>query len=807
MKQSYLDYAMSVIVSRALPDVRDGLKPVQRRILYAMSQVGNTPDRPYRKSAKTVGEVLANYHPHGDAAVYDALVRMAQDFSLRYPLVDGHGNMGSVDGDPPAAMRYTEARLSRLAMELLRDLDKDTVDFVPNFDGTAREPTVLPARFPNLLVNGSSGIAVGMATNIPPHNLREAIDAAVALLENPELTPRGLMKYIKGPDFPTGGLILGREGIVKAYETGRGILTLRARAEVEEAKGGRQRIVITELPYEVNKARLIERIAELVREKKVEGISDLRDETDRTGMRIVVELARGADARVILNRLYKNTQLQVNYGVIMLALVDGQPRVLNLRQMVWHYLQHQKEVVTRRTRFELARAEERAHILDGLLVALDEIDEVIALIRAARTVEEARAGLQERFRLTERQAQAILDMRLQRLTGLEREKVREEREELQKTIEYLRAVLASERMLLAVIKKELLELRDRFGDARRTQIAAPAADFGEEDLIAREDVVVTLTHQGYVKRLPLDAYRSQHRGGRGVQAASTRQEDFVEEIFVASTHDWVYFFTNRGRVYRLKVHELPEAGRTARGTALVNLVPVAQGEKVTAVIPIPDLEVAADAGAGAPPYLFMATRGGTVKKTPLAEFANVRRSGLIALELDPGDELIGVRLTDGRCHVMLVTRQGLAIRFAEDEVRPMGRGAAGVRGISLGQGDAVVAMTAFPAEEDAGLDLLVVTERGFGKRTPLTEYRLQGRGGKGILTARVTGKNGPVVAARVVRDGDEVMLITAQGVAIRQPADGISRVGRDAQGFILMRLEPGDTLVGLARVEAREAGD
>ncbi len=1224
MKQSYLDYAMSVIVSRALPDVRDGLKPVQRRILYAMGEVGNTPDRPYRKSAKTVGEVLGNYHPHGDAAVYDALVRMAQDFSLRYPLVDGHGNMGSVDGDPPAAMRYcvtgdtlvvtdrglmridelspqggedvavwvlsmdgavnnaskwfdcgafptrrvitrrgyevtgttnhpllvcvpgedgrlafawktieeivpgdwvvldrsevlwpaepadlrpnhpdlppdaraerhvlperltkdlafllgalvaagtfradvvefpnapgefadaiveawgrvfptcrlhtqmravsrqviaflknlglsgksgarqippavlrspqavaaaflrglyegdgaversgrgllqvglagrdrtflrqvqtlllrfgvasalyrgsrgayrlaitgrtslerfarhvgfvssakrrgllaalamdadralsgadslpslafirqsvargqrewlarrgcdrpgrlaatlprlaqvlpasdvahtahaartdylfdqvvsvedageqrvysirvdsechsfvangfvnhnTEARLSRLAMELLRDLDKDTVDFQPNFDGTAREPVVLPARFPNLLVNGSAGIAVGMATNIPPHNLGEVIDGVIAAIDNAEITNRDLMKYIKGPDFPTGGLIIGREGIIKAYETGRGIITIRARAFIEEGKGGRQRIVITEIPYEVNKAKLIERIAELARDKKVEGISDLRDETDRTGMRIVVELSRGANANVVLNRLYKNTQMQVSFGIIMLALVDGQPRVLTLRQVIHQYIDHQKEVVTRRSRYELARAEERAHILEGLRIALDHIDAVIALIRASRTPEEAREGLMSRFGLSEKQAQAILDMRLQRLTGLEREKIEEEYAELQKRIAELRAILGSEALLLGVIKKELEEIRGKFADARRTQITAGEADFGVEDLIADTDVVVTLTHEGYVKRLPLDTYRSQGRGGRGVQAMATRQEDFVREIFVTTAHQWMCFFTKRGRMYRVKVHEIPEASRTARGTAVVNLIPLEEGEKVTTVIPVRDF----DAGGENGPYLFMATRRGIVKKTPLSEFATYRRGGLIAISLEEGDELIGVKLTEGQDHILLATRDGMSIRFPEEDVRPMGREARGVIGIALEPGDAVVGMAGLGSGAGDS-DLLVVTEKGFGKRTPLEEYRVQSRGGKGIKTIRITAKNGPVAAIKTVKAEDEVLLISAQGIAIRQPVQGISVQGRDAQGVTLMRLEPGDSLVALARVEGGDEG-
>ncbi len=804
MKQSYLDYAMSVIVSRALPDVRDGLKPVQRRILYAMNEVGNTPDRPYRKSAKTVGEVLGNYHPHGDAAVYDALVRLAQDFTLRYPLIDGHGNMGSIDGDPPAAMRYSEARLSRLAMELLRDLDKDTVDFVPNFDGTAREPTVLPARFPNLLVNGSSGIAVGMATNIPPHNLGEVIDGVVAMIDNPDIPTRDLMKIIKGPDFPTGGLIVGREGIVKAYETGRGIITVRARAFVEEGRGGRQRIVITEIPYEVNKAKLIERIAELVRDKKVEGISDLRDETDRTGLRITVELSRGANANVVLNRLYKNTQMQVSFGIIMLALVDGQPRVLTLREALRHYVDHQREVVTRRSRFELAKAEERAHILEGLRIALDHIDAVIALIRGSHTPEEARAGLREQFGLSEKQAQAILDMRLQRLTGLEREKIEEEYQELQRTIEYLRAVLASERLLFGVIRRELLQIKERFADARRTQVTAAAAELGVEDLVADEPNVVTLSFGGYVKRLPLDTYRSQQRGGRGVVGMATRKEDWVADIYVASTLDWLLFFTSRGRVYRLRVHELPEAGRAARGTALVNLLPLEEGEKVQAVVPVRGFEDLAreggeGAGEGAGPYLFLATRRGFVKRTPLAEFAGLRRGGMIALTLEEGDELVGARLTDGRREMALVSRLGLAICFPETDVRAMGRMARGVRGIALRGDDQVVALV--PAGEG---DLLVVTEGGYGKRTPWSVYRRQGRGGKGIRTLRVTGKNGPIVAARSVEEGDEVLLITGRGVVTRQAVAGISRQGRDAQGVLLMRLEPGDTVVAIATVETED---
>lgn len=807
MKQSYIDYAMSVIVSRALPDVRDGLKPVQRRILFTMGENGNTPDKPYKKSVRTVGDVLGRYHPHGDAAVYDALVRLAQDFSMRYPLIDGHGNFGSVDGDPPAAMRYTEARLAPMAMQMLADLDKETVDFQPNFDGEYQEPVVLPSRYPNLLVNGSAGIAVGMATNIPPHNLREVISGVLAMIDKPDITTKELMQHIKGPDFPTGGLIIGRDGIRQAYETGRGIITLRARSRIEEVKGGRQRIVITELPYEVNKAKLIERIAELVRDKKIEGISDLRDETDRSGLQVVIELTRGANAQVILNRLYKMTQMQASFGIIMLALVDNQPRVLGLRQMIHYYIEHQKEVVTRRTRHDLAKAEDRAHILEGLRIALDNIDKIIALIRASRTADEARQGLMAGFGLSEKQAQAILDMRLQRLTGLEREKIEAEYAELLKTIEYLRAVLASERMLLTVIKKELADIGDRFGDDRRTQITVGEAGFDEEDLIAEEDMVITLTHQGYVKRLPLDTYRSQGRGGRGVQAMATRQEDFVREIFVTTTHHWMCFFTNRGRMYRVKVHEIPEAGRTARGTAIVNLIPLEDGEKVTAVIPIRDFGERQAEGMGAAdadesgPFLFMATRQGIVKKTPLSEFATIRRGGLIAISLEDGDELIGVRLTDSRSNILLATRNGMSIRFPEDEVRPMGREARGVIGITLEAGDAVVGMALNTPGDSGEPELLVITEKGFGKRTLFEEYRLQGRGGKGVKTMRITAKNGPVTAIKAVKPEDEVLLITAQGIAIRQRVDGISLQGRDTQGVTLIRLEAGDALVAVARVE------
>ena len=733
-------------------------------------------------------DLLGKYHPHGDAAVYDALVRMAQDFSMRYPLIEGHGNFGSIDGDPPAAMRYTEARLSPLAMELMRDLDKDTVDFVPNFDETEQEPAVLPARFPNLLVNGAAGIAVGMATNIPPHNLREAIDGVIHLIDHPDASDRDLMKVIKGPDFPTGGIIVGREGIRQAYTTGRGIITIRAHAQIETAASGKARIVITEIPYEVTKSKIIEKIAELVQERRIEGITDLRDETDRSGLRVVVELARGANPNVILNQLYKFTPMQVSYGIILLALVDGQPRVLTLKQLLRHYIDHQKDVILRRTRHDLEKAEARAHILEGLRIALDHIDAVITLIRQSRTVDEARTGLMQNFNLTEKQAQAILDMRLQRLTGLEREKVEEEYQELLKEIEYLRAVLNSEKMVLDIIKQELGEIRDRFGDDRRTKIVAGAAEFEVEDLIAEEDVVITLTHRGYIKRLPVDTYRSQRRGGRGVTGIQTREEDFVSQLFIATTHENLLFFTNRGKVYHRRVHEVPEASRTARGTAVVNLIEIDRDEQVTAVIPVRDFGEDRD--------LLMCTRRGVVKRTALAEFSHIRRGGLIALALDPGDELVAVELTDGRGDVLLVTRQGQAIRFPVAEVRTMGRAARGVIGIRLDEGDEVVGMEV--ADDEA--HLLVITDRGFGKRTPIREFRAQGRGGKGIRAISLTARNGQVAGFEVVRPGEEVMLISQGGIVLRVPVDQVSVQGRAAQGVTVMRLEPGDRVSAVATV-------
>ncbi|MDQ0284911.1 DNA gyrase subunit A [Desulfofundulus luciae] len=792
MKHSYLDYAMSVIVGRALPDVRDGLKPVHRRILYAMHQLGLTPDRPHRKSAHIVGEVMSKFHPHGDMAIYDALVRMAQDFASRYPLVDGHGNFGSVDGDAPAAMRYTEARMARITMAMLADIEKNTVDFIPNYDGSTEEPTVLPARVPNLLVNGSSGIAVGMATNIPPHNLGEVIDGVIKLIDNPDITIPELMQVIKGPDFPTGGKIMGRQGIREAYQTGRGAIKVRAQATMEKIGGGRNAIIVHELPFMVNKARLIEKIAELVREKKIDGITDLRDESDRRGMRIVIELRRDAKPRVILNQLYKHTQMQETFGVIMLALVDGQPQVLNLRQMLGHYLEHQKEVVVRRTRFDLEKAEARAHIVEGLRIALDHIDEVINTIRASRTVEIAKNALMEKFGLSEKQAQAILDMRLQRLTGLERDKLEEEYKELLDRIAYLRGVLADERKVLQIIKDELTEMRQKFADPRRTVISDEDTTLEAEDLIPEEEVVITITNQGYIKRMPLDTYRSQKRGGRGITAMGTKEEDFVRHLFITSTHHYFLFFSNRGKVYRLKVHEIPEAGRQAKGTALVNLIYIGQQERITAVIPVREFSNGL--------YLFMATRFGVVKKTELEQFDTSRRDGIIAIKLDDQDELVEVKLTSGREEIILGTRQGLAIRFPEEEVHPHGRNARGVKGITLEPGDTVVAMDIVRPDGD----VLVVTANGYGKRTPVSDYRLQSRGGKGIISARVTERNGPVVAMQVVKPDEEIMVISAEGIIIRLKASDISTMGRATQGVMLMRLAPGDKLVAAALVSVEE---
>jgi len=792
MRSSYIDYAMSVIASRALPDVRDGLKPVHRRILYAMRDMGLRPDRGHRKSARVVGEVLGKYHPHSDASVYDALVRMAQDFNMRYPLVDGHGNFGSIDGDSAAAMRYTEARLSRIAMEMLTDIDKDTVDFMPNFDDQEREPVVLPARFPNLLVNGASGIAVGMATNIPPHNLAEVIDATMALIDNPNMTSLELMEIVRGPDFPTGGLIVGTEAIKQAYTTGRGVITMRAKAEIVESRGGRQRIVVTEIPYQVNKAKLIEKIADLVRDKRIEGITDLRDESDRSGLRIAIDLSRAANGNVVLNKLYKYTPLQQSFGIILLALVDGEPRVLSLREAVRHYLEHQRDIIVRRSKYELARAEARAHILEGLRIALDHIDAIIALIRASQTVDEARQELMEQFELSEKQAQAILDMRLQRLTGLERDKIEEEYAQLRKEIEYLRAVLASDEMVYEIVRAELADVRDRFGDERRTQITIDVdADIDIEDLIAQRDVVVTLSHQGYIKRMPLSTYRAQRRGGRGITGMNTKEEDFVEQLFTTTTHHYLLFFTSHGKVYRKRAFEIPEASRQARGTAVINLIQIERDERVTAVIPIEEFEEDA--------YLVMATEGGYVKKTALSEYHTNRQTGLIALSLNDGDELMAVRRTRGDQHITLVTNRGMAIRFPETDVRPMGRTARGVIGVRLDPEDRVIAMAVLEPEDEQG-ELLLVTENGYGKRTPLEDFRPQGRGGKGLKAVNLTARTGPVVGARKVRPEDELMIISAEGIIIRVEVRGISRQSRYAQGVLIMRLDTGDRVVSVARV-------
>ncbi|NLM37763.1 MAG: DNA gyrase subunit A [Firmicutes bacterium] len=792
MKRSYLSYAMSVIVGRALPDVRDGLKPVHRRILYGMYESGTTPDKPYKKSARIVGDVMGRYHPHGDAAIYDSIVRMAQDFSSRVPLVDGHGNFGSVDGDPPAAMRYTEIRLSPLAVEMLTDIEKKTVDFIPNFDGSLEEPVVLPSRFPNLLVNGAAGIAVGMATNIPPHNLGEVIDGAVLLIDDPEADTEALMKVVKGPDFPTGGIILGRDGIREAYHTGRGSIKVRAKTGIETLSNGKSQIVVTELPYQVNKARLIERIADLVRNKEIEGITDLRDESDRSGLRIVIELKRDANPNILLNQLYKHTQLQDTFGVIMLVLVDNEPRVLGLRDLLGYYLDHQKEIITRRTRFDLEKAEARAHIVEGLRIALDQIDAVIQVIRSSRTVEIARDRLMASFGLSERQAQAILDMRLQSLTGLQREKLEEEYAELQKTIAYYRELLADPAKIMGVVKNELLAIKEKYADPRRTEIAASEEEISIEDLIADEDIVVTITHDGYIKRLPVSTYKSQRRGGKGITAVNTKEEDFVEHLFVTSTHDHVLFFTNQGRVYQLRGFDIPEASRQARGIAIVNLIPLNPGEKINTYIPVQDFRTDL--------FLLMCTRNGIVKKTPLSQYANNRRSGLIGITLDEGDELIGVRRTDGEREIVIFTRHGQALRFSETEIRPLGRIARGVKGINLRPGDQVVGMDVL--RENA--ELLVITENGYGKRTPFDQYRIQARGGIGIKTLNRTGKTGDVIGGGVVYPEHELMLINASGLVIRVNVSDISSMGRNTQGVKLMQLEGDDRIVAVARVVGKQ---
>lgn len=793
MRSAYLRYSMSVIIGRALPDVRDGLKPVHRRILYAMYEQGVTPDKPYKKSARSVGDIMGKYHPHGDLAIYDSLVRMAQDFSMRYPLIDGHGNFGSIDGDSAAAMRYTEARLQRFALEMMRDIDKDTVDFMPNYDGEEQEPTVLPAVVPNLLVNGSSGIAVGMATNIPTHNLTEVCDGICALIENPEIEIDELMHYIKGPDFPTAGLILGTDGIKDAYRTGRGAIKMRAKTHIEVTARGKQRIVVTELPYQVNKARLIEKIAQLVRDKQIEGITELRDETSRDGVRVVIELKSDAVAQVILNRLYKHTQMQDTFGAIMIALVDGEPKLLNLKQILECYINHQKQVITRRSRFELAKAQERAHILEGLKIAIDYIDEVVATIRNAANPDEARTKLMERFGLSYKQATAILEMRLRALTGLEHGKIDAEYAELIKTIAYLEQVLSSERMILGIIKEQLITLKNKFGDDRRTTIVGDEGEMSDEDLIAEEDMVITISHAGYIKRLNLNTYRQQRRGGRGVTGMTTRDEDFVEQMFIASTHDYLLIFTSRGRCFRLKVHEIPEVSRTARGSALVNLLALEGGEKLRTVIPIKSF----DQGG----YLVMATRAGIVKKTALDQY-NSRNNGIIALTMDDNDDLIAAMLTDGNSDLMLSTAAGLVIRFSETGVRPMGRVARGMKGITLNEGDELVAMT---KAEDMSY-LMVVSEKGFGKRTPLSleNYRRITRGGKGVHTMRCNEKTGRLVAAMNVKDGDELMLITKGGIIIRINTSDVSEQGRMTQGVTLINLDEDDQVMDVARVMTKE---
>ncbi|GIP50968.1 DNA gyrase subunit A [Paenibacillus vini] len=791
MRESFMDYAMSIIVSRALPDVRDGLKPVHRRILYAMNELGMHPDKPFKKSARIVGEVIGKYHPHGDSAVYETMVRMAQDFSMRYMLVEGHGNFGSIDGDFAAAMRYTEARLSKIAMEMLRDINKETVDFMPNYDGEEHEPVVLPARYPNLLVNGVSGIAVGMATNIPPHNLGEVIDGVQALIANPDLDSLDLMDYIKGPDFPTAGYIIGRTGIRQAYTTGRGSITMRAKTRIEE-NNNKARIIVDELPYQVNKARLVEKIAELVREKRIDGITDLRDESDRTGMRVVIELRRDVNPNIVLNNLYKHTALQSTFGINMLAIVNNEPKILTLKEVLHHYLQHQVEVIRRRTEFELKKAEARAHILEGLRTALDHLDEVIALIRGSQTTEIARNGLMERFGLSQEQAQAILDMRLQRLTGLERDKIENEYQELLQKIAEYREILANEALVLQIISDELQEIRERFADERRTEILVGEESILDEDLIPQEEVVITITHTGYIKRLPLTTYRSQKRGGRGVVGMDTKDNDFVEHLFVTNSHHYLMFFTDRGKAYRLKAYEIPELGRTARGTPIINLIQIEQGETVNAVIPVERFDE--------DKYLFFATRSGVVKKTPIEDYINIRKGGLIAVNLREDDILIDVKLTDGNQEVIMGTAQGMSIRFPESDVRSMGRAATGVKGITLDPDDQLIGMDVIVPEQD----ILIVTTKGYGKRTPASEYRIQSRGGKGIKTINVTDKNGPVVGLKVVKDEEDLMIITASGTLIRTSMEGISTMGRNTQGVKLINIREDDSVATVCRSDKTE---
>ena len=792
VQESFIDYAMSVITSRALPDVRDGLKPVHRRILYSLYKNGMTPDKKHKKSAHIVGDVLAKYHPHGDSSVYDAMVRLAQDFNIRYPLVDGQGNFGSVDGDSAAAMRYTEARMTKLTLEMLADLEKETVDFGLNYDESEKEPMVLPSRYPNLIVNGSSGIAVGMATNIPPHNLGEVIDGTIALIDNRDLPDQDLLKYVKGPDFPGGGIILGRKGIEDAYLTGRGSIKVRSRSEIEPMNNGKNRIVVTEIPYQVNKARLIEKIAELARDKKIDGITDLRDESDRKGMRIVIELRRDVNPQVILNQLYKNTQLQDNFGVIMLALVDGMPKILTLKQALNHYIDHQEDVVTRRTKHDLRKAEERAHIVEGLKIAVDNIDEVIKIIRSSYNDAESKERLNQRFGLSDRQAQAVIEMQIRRLTGLAREKLEEELADLYEKIAYYKSILADETKLLGIIKDELLQIKEKHNDVRRSQISSHEDKLELEDLIEDEDVVITISHTGYIKRMPSDTYKSQKRGGRGITAMTTKEEDFVEQIFTTSTHNFLIFFTNKGKCYRLKVYEIPEAGRQAKGTAIVNLLNITGDEKITTVIPLKKFDDEL--------FLMAATKMGVVKKTPLAEYDTSRRDGIIAINLEDHDELIGVQLTDGKQDMILVTAGGQAIRFAEEEARPMARATKGVRGIKLMDDDYVVGMEVV---RDEG-DLLVITANGYGKRTPMEEYRQQARGGKGVFTVRPSARNGEIVGALVVKDDEEIMAISKEGIIIRIKVAEISTMGRTTQGVTIMKMGDHDSVVSMARVAEHE---
>ncbi len=794
MKTSYIDYAMSVIVSRALPDVRDGLKPVHRRILYAMYEDGITSDKPYRKCANTVGSVLGRYHPHGDSSVYDAMVRMAQDFSMRYQLIDGHGNFGSIDGDGAAAMRYTEARMSKIAEFMLTDIEKNTVDFMPNYDDRLQEPTVLPARIPTLLINGSSGIAVGMATNIPPHNLTEVINGIIKIIDEDEVTDEELMQVIKGPDFPTEGLILGKEGIKQAYTTGRGKITVRAETEIEEMSGNKQRIIVSSLPYQVNKAKLIEHIAALAREKRIEGISDLRDESDREHrVRIVIELKRDANAQVVLNQLYKNTQMQDTFGIIMLALVNGEPKILTLRQCLDCYIEHRKEVILRRTQFELDKALARAHILEGLKIALDNIDEVIEIIR--NSYDDAKERLIERFGLSDIQAQSILDMRLKTLSGLQREKIEEEYKQLMELIAHLRDILNSEKLVFDIIKEELIEIKDKFGDERKTKIVAAEGEIDIEDLIKEEQTVVALTHFGYIKRMPIGTYKSQRRGGKGITGISTREEDFVKQIFTASTHDTILFFSNKGKLYKLRGYEIPEAGRTAKGTAIVNLLSLDNGEKISAVIPISNFAEGK--------YLLMATKHGIIKKTALGEYHSARKTGLLAITLKENDELIDVRLTDGEDNIVMVTSKGMSITFDEKDVRPMGRTAQGVIGIRLDEEDYVIGMESIIIGGNEST-LLAITENGFGKRTELSEYRVQNRGGRGVITYKITPKTGNIVGIRVTNSNEDVMIITDKGTIIRLKVEEVSVLGRATQGVTLIRTNDGDKVVSIETVERED---